>query len=104
MAHADHAFLATYQFLARYNRWMNGRLFDACEQLPDPQRRLDRGAFFGSITASLNHLLWADRMWLGRFAAQGVAFPALAASGLLYLPPGASRSRRCSRRPASTWG
>jgi uncharacterized damage-inducible protein DinB len=89
MDHPDHAFAANYQFLARYNRWMNGRLFDACEQLSDAQRRLDRGAFFGSITASLNHLLWADRMWLGRFAAQGVAFPALASSGLLDLPAGA---------------
>ena len=104
MAHPDNAFLANYQFLARYNRSMNGRLFDACEQLSDADRRLDRGAFFGSITASLNHLLWTDRMWLCRFAAQSVAFPALAAPGLLYLPAGAARSRRCSRRPASTWG
>ena len=90
MAQSDHAFLANYQILARYNRWMNGRLFDACEKLPDAQRRLDCGAFFGSITASLNHLLWADRLWLGRFAAQGVAFPALAAPGLLDLPADAA--------------
>jgi uncharacterized damage-inducible protein DinB len=84
----DSAFLANYQFLAKYNRWFNGRLFDACEQLPDADRRLDRGAFFGSISASLNHVLWADRLWLGRFAAQGVDFPALGAE-LLELPAGA---------------
>lgn len=83
-----HAFVANYQFLARYNRWFNGRLFDACEQLPDADRRRDRGAFFGSITASLNHVLWADRLWLRRFVAQGVAFPALT-SDLLELPAGA---------------
>ena len=88
MASFDHGFVANYQFLAQYNRWFNGRLFDACEQLSDAQRRQDRGAFFGSIAASLNHLLWADRLWLGRFVAQGVAFPALA-SELLELPVGA---------------
>jgi uncharacterized damage-inducible protein DinB len=83
-----HAFVANYQYLAQYNRWFNQRLFDACEQLSDADRRLDRGAFFGSITASLNHLLWADRLWLERFAAQGVAFPALTPE-LLELPVGA---------------
>lgn len=66
----DHGFVANYQFLAKYNRWFNRRLFDACEQLPDAERRRDRGAFFSSIAASLNHLLWVDHLWLGRFAAQ----------------------------------
>jgi uncharacterized damage-inducible protein DinB len=28
----------------------------------------DHGAFFGSILGTLNHILWADRMWLSRFA------------------------------------
>ena len=89
MDSTSHAFLANYQFLARYNRWFNARLFDACEQLPEAERRRDRGAFFGSITASLNHLLWADRLWLGRFAVQGVDFPALTAE-LVALPAGAA--------------
>jgi uncharacterized damage-inducible protein DinB len=88
MDSSDHALVANYQFLARYNRWFNSRLFDACEQLPDAERRRDHGAFFGSIHGSLNHLLWADRLWLGRFIAQGVEFPALR-SELLELPAGA---------------
>lgn len=83
------AFVANYRFLAGYNSWFNRRLFDACEQLSDAQRRLDRGAFFGSITGSLNHLLWADRMWLGRFAAQGTAAAALTPE-VLALPAGAA--------------
>lgn len=53
--------------MARYNRWMNGKLYSACEQLSDAQRKEDRGAFFKSIHATLNHLLWGDYVWIGRF-------------------------------------
>jgi len=52
---------------ARYNRWANTRLYDACAQLSDPDRRQDRKAFFGSIHNTLNHLLVGDRVWMGRF-------------------------------------
>jgi uncharacterized damage-inducible protein DinB len=55
-----------YRFLARYNRWFNQRLYDACEQLSDDERKRDRGAFFGSIHHSLNHLVVADQAWLRR--------------------------------------
>lgn len=80
--------VANYRLLARYNSWFNERLYDACERLPDAERRRDRGAFFGSIHGSLNHLMWADRMWLKRFAAQGVPFQSLT-DEVLALPPGA---------------
>lgn len=80
--------LENYQFLARYNRWFNQRLFAACEQLPDAQRKLHRGAFFSSIHNTLNHVMWGDRMWLRRFASQGVDIPELDGD-LLDLPPGA---------------
>ena len=80
--------LANYQFLAKYNRWFNERLYDACERLPDAERRRDRGAFFKSVHASLNHLLWADRLWLRRFVSQACDFPSLTAERL-QLPPGA---------------
>lgn len=69
--------LENYRFLARYNRWFNGRLYDACETLAEPERKRDRGAFFGSIHNTLNHLVWGDQTWLRRFAAQGVAFASL---------------------------
>ncbi len=74
-----------YRFLARYNHWFNARLYDACEKLGDEERKRDRGAFFGSIHGTLNHLIWADTLWLGRFARQQTfaAFP----PGLLDLPP-----------------
>ena len=53
--------------LARYNRWQNQSLYGAADNLSDEERRHERGAFFGSIFATLNHLLWADRIWMSRF-------------------------------------
>lgn len=57
--------------MARYNRWMNDKLYAIADTLTDAERKQDRGAFFGSIHRTLNHLLLADRVWLGRFT--GVA-------------------------------
>ncbi len=53
--------------LARYNQWMNANLYGVCEELSDSERKFDRGLFFGSIHATLNHLLLADKLWMGRF-------------------------------------
>jgi uncharacterized damage-inducible protein DinB len=55
--------------MARYNAWQNANVYGACEQLSDAQRKENCGAFFGSIHATLNHILWADQMWLSRFGA-----------------------------------
>jgi uncharacterized damage-inducible protein DinB len=63
----DNTLIDNYRFLGRYNQWFNGQLLDACEQLSDAARKLDRGAFFGSIHRTLSHLLVADPIWLGRF-------------------------------------
>ena len=56
------------QRMARYNRWQNDNLYGVADTLPDAERRRDRDAFFGSIHATLNHLLWADRIWMSRLA------------------------------------
>lgn len=53
--------------LARYNRWMNERLYEACSVLSDEDRKKDRKAFFGSIHGTLNHLLLGDNIWMSRF-------------------------------------
>ncbi len=53
--------------MARYNRWQNQSLFGAADGISDEARRLDRGAFFGLIHRTLNHLLWADVSWMSRF-------------------------------------
>ena len=67
------------QLMARYNRWMNERVYALVAELPDSERRRDRGAFFGSIHGTLNHLLWGDRMWLGRFVGPACTYPAFGA-------------------------
>jgi uncharacterized damage-inducible protein DinB len=56
------------QRMARYNRWQNQNLYGVADALSDAERRRERGAFFGSIHATLNHLLWADRIWMHRLA------------------------------------
>ena len=69
---------------ARYNRWMNDKLYAAAATLPDETRKRDLGAFFKSITGTFNHLLLADRVWLARF--QGATIP----DG--FMAPGGIRS------------
>lgn len=59
--------------LARYNRWMNDKLYALVATLGDEARKRDQGAFFGSIHGTLNHILLADRVWLARF--EGVTPP-----------------------------
>lgn len=56
-----------FRAMARYNRWMNERLYGLCAGLTDAQRKEDVHAFFKSIHGTLNHLLLADRLWMGRF-------------------------------------
>jgi uncharacterized damage-inducible protein DinB len=62
--------LTGFRAMARYNRWMNERIYELCEKLPDAERKRDRVAFFRSIHGTLNHLLLGDRLWLGRFLAR----------------------------------
>jgi len=67
------------QLMASYNHWMNERLYAVCSEFSDAERRRDRGAFFSSIHGTLNHLLWGDRMWLGRFVGPPCTYPAFGA-------------------------
>lgn len=61
------------QVMAEYNQWMNQKLYAICATIADEERKRDRGAFFQSIHGTLNHLLYGDRAWLGRFTNQPVA-------------------------------
>lgn len=74
------------RLMARYNSWMNERLYTAASSLSDEALSTERGAFFGSILGTLNHLVVADRIWLGRYAAHPAKFPALQALATLEKP------------------
>jgi uncharacterized damage-inducible protein DinB len=63
--------LEQYRALARYNRLMNLKLYRLAATLDDAERKRDRGAFFGSIHGTFNHLLLADRIWMARFTGDG---------------------------------
>jgi uncharacterized damage-inducible protein DinB len=67
--------------LARYNRWMNDKLYALAATLSDDVRKRDSGAFFKSIHGTFNHLLVADRIWLARLtgvpAAEGFLGPGI---------------------------
>lgn len=55
------------QTMARYNAWQNGQLIDMLDGMTQADAEQDRGAFFGSILGTLNHLLWGDQIWMSRF-------------------------------------
>ncbi len=54
--------------MAAYNSEMNRRLYGPASRLTDAARKADRGAFWGSLHATLTHILWGDRAWMSRFA------------------------------------
>jgi uncharacterized damage-inducible protein DinB len=62
---------------AGYNAWANRRLYDAAAKLSDADYRAERGAFFGSVHRTLNHLLVADRIWMHRFTEEGPTYTKL---------------------------
>jgi uncharacterized damage-inducible protein DinB len=59
--------LTVLRELAHYNTWMNQRIYDCAALLTDAERKRDLRAFFRSLHGTLNHLLLADRVQLGRF-------------------------------------
>jgi len=55
------------RMMARYNAWQNRQLAKLLDGVPLDALKADHGAFFGSILGTLNHILWADAMWMSRF-------------------------------------
>jgi uncharacterized damage-inducible protein DinB len=80
--------------MAQYNAEMNRRLYAAAARLTDGERRQPRGAFWGSIHGTLNHLLWGDRQWMSRFDNWPRPAQAIKQSGALYDDFAALRAER----------
>lgn len=59
--------LDQFKLFAEYNKLMNRRLMESAGKLSEPQLKDDRGAFFGSVLGTLNHILVGDIIWLKRF-------------------------------------
>lgn len=70
--------------MAEYNCYMNAQIYDAAAKLSLEELQADKGAFFGSIFGTLNHICAADTIWLNRFAQVSTVFPAL--DGLAAYP------------------
>ena len=69
--------LQQYRVMAAYNRQMNRQFYTACAELGEAELKQDRSVFFKSIHGTLNHLLLVDRLWLGGFTGNPVAFGTL---------------------------
>jgi uncharacterized damage-inducible protein DinB len=53
--------------MARYNAWQNSQLRDIVRKMDEVELMAERGAFFGSLFATLNHILWGDTLWMSRW-------------------------------------
>jgi uncharacterized damage-inducible protein DinB len=73
----EKAMLEHLRLLSRYNQWMNDKLYDTAAKLPADEFGRDRGAFFGSLLGTLNHIVVADTIWLQRFATHPAQHSAL---------------------------
>ncbi len=56
--------VAHFRHMAANNRWSNARLHACCATLPSAEYFRDRGAFFGSIHATVSHILAIDEWYL----------------------------------------
>lgn len=56
--------------MAAYNRWVNGQIYAAAEAIGESARRREIGGPFGSIHATLEHLVMTDTVWMQRFAGE----------------------------------
>ncbi|MFD1329477.1 DinB family protein [Mycoplana ramosa] len=60
-----------YKMFAAYNAWANRILYAEAAALSPTALRENKGAFFGSLLGTLNHILVADRIWMRRFTGSG---------------------------------
>ena len=65
------------RLLARYNEWMNAKLYETAAPLSPEQLAQNRGAFFGSVLGTLNHVMVGDIIWLKRLGTHPAAHRSL---------------------------
>ena len=66
--------LAPPPLLAKFNRWANARLHSAAASISQDEVAKDRGAFFGSILGTLNHIYLVDLLYRDRIEGRSSTF------------------------------
>lgn len=67
----------SFILLSKYNTEMNIRVHQAAQKLSSEELGRERGAFFGSILGTMNHLIVGDSIWLHRISAHPSHFSSL---------------------------
>jgi uncharacterized damage-inducible protein DinB len=62
--------------LFTYNAWANRKLFSALAALSAEDYKRDLKTSFGGVNGTVNHIVWAEELWLRRW--QGAPPPAIA--------------------------
>lgn len=75
-----------FKLMATYNEWINTQVYDTAGRLSTAEVAADRGAYFGSIFGTLNHIVVADTLWLKRFATHPSSTATLAVMVALPTP------------------
>ena len=77
--------LQQFRLMSQYNSLMNDGIYRVVATLSVEERERDMGVFFCSLHGTLNHILLADRIWMGRFATCTTQkFSALANAKLIF--------------------
>ncbi|MEP0964227.1 MAG: DinB family protein [Roseobacter sp.] len=79
------------QTMARYNSWQNNQLSPVLNVMSIEDLTKDRGAFFGSLLGTANHLLWGDTLWMNRF------------TGTVAAPDGEASDHTQSHKTIASW-
>ena len=77
MLDRSHDPLRMFRKLAQMNRLANARLHHAMLSLPEAEYAAPRPSFFGSIRATMNHILLVDRFYINALTGVGLDTAAL---------------------------
>lgn len=66
-----------FRLMAHYNRHQNQKVYNAASRLPSDTLAQNRGAYFGSIIGTLNHIAVCDIIWMQRFSNHPAKFNGL---------------------------
>jgi len=84
--------------LAENNAWANFRLYRACAELTDDERRAARTSFFPSIHATLEHIVLVDEFYVDAIVRGGHGYAIFDDEGRLSFEAMRTRQRAVDRK------